>query len=260
MIQANSLVVPEVDPGIRIAQTGFDIGNTDLRFGEPEQVRQSRSVLRSAVGFSVDDPIYVVVPTASTEFVDIENGEAPEKIQTSDTQHEIEVNADGLLTRESGVGLMLNTADCITLVVFDSERDILALIHVGWKGAVHKFPEKVLDYAKQNYGFDPEDSIAYLGPSVGQDSYRTEELHEAQTADEWKPHVREVDGGFHIDLQGFVHDGLVKEGIRSEKIHSFPTDTARPYSGHYSFTRHKAEGAPNGRNGFVVAMNESFTG
>lgn len=253
MIQANSLVVPDVDPGIRIAQTGFDIGNTDLRFGEPEQVRRSRSVIRSAAGLAVDDPVYVIVPTASTDFVDIENG-GSDKLQDSDTQHETEVDADGLLTREAGVGLMLNTADCIPLVVFDAERDILGLIHMGWKGAVHKFPEKILDYAKQNYGFEPKDSIAYLGPSVGQDSYRTEELHEAQNADEWKPHIREDAGGFYIDLQGFVQAELVKEGIRPEKIHSFPTDTARSYSGHYSFTRHKAKGAPNGRNGFVVAM------
>jgi copper oxidase (laccase) domain-containing protein len=254
MIQANSLVVPEVDPGIRIAQAGFDIGKMDLRFGGPEQVRQSRSVIRDAVGLSIDDSIYVIVPSGSTDFVDIENGTEPEKIQASDTQRETEVIADGLITRRPRVGLMLNAADCIPLVVFDSERDILSLIHVGWRGAVNQFPEKILGYARENYGFNAGDSVAYLGPTVGQESYRAEELHEAQTGEDWKPHIKEGDDGFYIDLQGFVSAELLREGIKPENIHAFPTDTAESYSGHYSFTRHKNEGVPNGRNGFVTVM------
>lgn len=254
MLQASSLVVPEIDPRIKIAHSGLEVGNTDPRFGEAHEVREARAAVREGIGLS-SEATYVIVPRGGIEFVDVDAENDPEKVKPNDEQYETDVFADALVTGEVNTGLMLNSADCTPVAVFDPESNILALIHMGWRGAVHNFHEIVLGYAQESRGFDPEMAIAYLGPSIQQSSYKTEKLHDAQESeDEWKPHISEGEDGFYIDLPGFISEGMVRAGVNPNNVHQSPIDTGAFSSGHFSFTRHKNEGTPNGRNGFVVAM------
>ena len=45
-------------------------------------------------------------------------------------------DTDGLITREPGLALMMCFADCVPLIVVDTEQRIIALAHAGWRGTL----------------------------------------------------------------------------------------------------------------------------
>lgn len=247
------IVTPNIHTEIAIAHSGIAIGNMDPRdkFATPaEQVRLSRRMLRSAMPHM--DNVYVAKPLGGVEFVDVGNADDP-RIDDFEDFEEIGVNADALITNSRKQGLMMNMADCIPLAVAQPSQGILAMIHLGWKGATFRLHDDVLDYAHAQYNFDPTQAVAYLGPSIAKASFTTEKLHPVQEADEdWTEHITENGNLFNVDIPGFVVATLKKQGIRNISVS--PIDTGAPNSGHFSHTRHIRDGAPNGRNGFIATL------
>ena len=76
-----------------------------------------------------------------------------------------------LITRERGVLLVVQTADCIPILLADPKRHAIAAIHSGWRGTVHRIAEKALGRMQMEFGTRPEDVIAALGPGIGQSCY-----------------------------------------------------------------------------------------
>ena len=78
---------------------------------------------------------------------------------------------DALITREPGVLLVVQTADCIPILLADSRRQVIAAIHSGWRGTVRRIAAKALGRMQMEFGTKPEDVIAALGPGIGQPCY-----------------------------------------------------------------------------------------
>jgi len=85
--------------------------------------------------------------------------------------HEAAPQADALITRERGVLLVVQTADCIPLLLADTKRRAVAAIHSGWRGTVKRIAEKALGRMQMEFGTRPNDVIAALGPGIGQSCY-----------------------------------------------------------------------------------------
>lgn len=237
---------------VAIAHSGTELGNVDPRFGDIDEVRANRATLTSSVPFL--DALYVLKCNGGTDFTDVDDYTGG-TVEPSKDFEGYEVTGDAVITRRPCTGLMLNAADCIPLVVAEPDKSILSLIHIGWRGAVFGLHDSVLTYAKEQHGFRTREAVAYLGPSIQAQSYLAEGLHPIQEQNpDWDPHITEVDDGFAIDIPGFVVASLEQQGIRPENIHISPVDTGADGSKHFSFTRHKNHGEPNGRNGFVATL------
>ena len=78
---------------------------------------------------------------------------------------------DALFTRERGVLLVVQTADCIPIVLADARHRAVAAIHAGWRGTLRWIAEKTLGCMKMEFGTRPEDVIAALGPGISQCCY-----------------------------------------------------------------------------------------
>jgi YfiH family protein len=78
---------------------------------------------------------------------------------------------DALITRERGVLLVVQTADCIPILLADTKRRAVAAIHAGWRGTVRRIAAKALGRMQMDFGTRPEDVIAALGPGIGQSCY-----------------------------------------------------------------------------------------
>jgi len=52
---------------------------------------------------------------------------------------------------------------------------VVAAIHSGWKGTVQRISQKVLFVMKQDFGSDPADVRAVIGPAIGPDSFQVGE-------------------------------------------------------------------------------------
>lgn len=197
---------------------------------------------------------YAIVPKSSCGFIDIDLPDA--QIAHGSGLKEIAVPGDALITHQTGVGLMLNPADCIPLVMYHEKSNILSLVHLGWRGAAGRLHQTVLDYVSEAYGARPSEVKAYLGPSISDKFFITEGLSDTQENDpEWKPFTPERADGFHINIPGFVIATLVKHGVPAANIVQSSADTGDPEQNYFSFTRHKREeNTPDGRNGFATRM------
>jgi YfiH family protein len=74
---------------------------------------------------------------------------------------------DALITREPGVLLTIQTADCIPILLADTRQRAVAAIHSGWRGTAQRIAEKTLGRMQMEFGTRPQDVIAVLGPGIG---------------------------------------------------------------------------------------------
>jgi len=96
---------------------------------------------------------------------------AGHKTKPQDASPEIPLQGDALFTREPGVLLAVQTADCIPILLADPRRHAIAAIHAGWRGTLHHIAEKTLGRMQMEFGTRPQDVLAALGPGIGQCCY-----------------------------------------------------------------------------------------
>lgn len=82
---------------------------------------------------------------------------------------------DGLVTNEKGVILCIITADCVPLFFIDPVKKAIGLSHSGWKGTKDRIGERTIELMNKEYGSDPSDIIAAIGPSICRDCYEVGE-------------------------------------------------------------------------------------
>jgi purine-nucleoside/S-methyl-5'-thioadenosine phosphorylase / adenosine deaminase len=78
---------------------------------------------------------------------------------------------DALFTRERGVVLAVQTADCIPILLADTKRKAVAAIHAGWRGTLQRIAEKTVGRMQMEFGTQPKDVVAALGPGIGRCCY-----------------------------------------------------------------------------------------
>lgn len=78
---------------------------------------------------------------------------------------------DGLMTDQPGVLLGIQTADCLPVLVADRRRRAVAVFHAGWRGTVARIVEGGIGRMRLEFGSQPEDLIAAIGPGIGSCCY-----------------------------------------------------------------------------------------
>jgi YfiH family protein len=75
---------------------------------------------------------------------------------------------DALITNEPGLLLVVQTADCVPILLADKKRHAIGAIHSGWRGTLQRIAEKALGRMQMEFGTRPQDVVAALGPGIGQ--------------------------------------------------------------------------------------------
>jgi polyphenol oxidase len=81
------------------------------------------------------------------------------------------LSGDGLMTDEPGVILGIQTADCIPILIADTKSRAVAAFHAGWRGTVNRIVEAGVGKMRLEFGSNPGDLIAAIGPGIGQCCY-----------------------------------------------------------------------------------------
>lgn len=96
---------------------------------------------------------------------------------------------DGLITNEPGIVLSTFYADCVPLFIVDPVKKAIGLSHSGWRGTVEKMGKVTIQKMTEEYGSNPEDIIAAIGPSICVDCYEVS----MDVADAFKEAFKEAD-------------------------------------------------------------------
>jgi polyphenol oxidase len=78
--------------------------------------------------------------------------------------------ADAMVTDVPGLALSVLTADCMPVLLADTDAAVIGAVHAGWKGTVDGILEGVLD-AMEALGADRGDIAAVIGPCISQGAY-----------------------------------------------------------------------------------------
>jgi polyphenol oxidase len=76
-------------------------------------------------------------------------------------------SADAVITNVPGLAVLVKQADCQGIILFDPDRDVVAVIHCGWRGNVANILSKVVARMKGEFGCEECDLLGCIGPSLG---------------------------------------------------------------------------------------------
>jgi YfiH family protein len=144
-----------------------DAGELNLGFtaADPaENVRENRLRFVAAVTGSRLTPLVAVRQVHSNRSVVLRApfvGFGPEAIP----------EADGLISDQPGLLLAIQTADCVPVLVVDRMRRVVAGFHAGWRGTVEQIVELGVETMRAEFGSEPGDLAAAIGPGIGSCCY-----------------------------------------------------------------------------------------
>ena len=84
-------------------------------------------------------------------------------------------DCDALITNEKEIVLTILTADCVPILLYDREKEVVAAVHAGWKGTKAKIVAKTVLKMNEVYGSKVENIIAAVAPSIGSCCYEVGE-------------------------------------------------------------------------------------
>lgn len=133
---------------------------------------------------------------------------------------------DALVSGADGVLLGVKTADCVPVLIGDIKTNAFAAIHAGWRGTVQSILIKSVEKMTENYGTNPKDLIAAIGPAatcknyeIGQDVIDAFSENFPDSAHLFTP-TRENHA--LIDLHEANREQLLSIGVLPENVYVAP--------------------------------------
>jgi len=81
--------------------------------------------------------------------------------------------ADGLITCDAEVALMVFTADCVPILLHDHARGAIGAVHAGWRGTALNIAGAAIKRMVEEFHCDPADIRAAIGPCISRCCYET---------------------------------------------------------------------------------------
>jgi YfiH family protein len=235
----------------RVYLAGNEIGPGELNLGElnpgelnlgftaadtAENVRENRLRFVDAVSGSRETSLRTVRQVHSNR-----------SMTAAEVARETILEADGLMTGLAGVLLGIQTADCIPVLVADPVRRAVAAFHAGWRGTVARIVELGVGRMMEEFGSDPADLIAAIGPGIGVCCYTVGEEVQAQFDANFS-YAEELflpaEGAFCLNLVEANRRQLMAAGLRPDAIATVGGCTSCQPQLFYS---HRASGGHAGR-------------
>lgn len=129
---------------------------------------------------------------------------------------------DGLVTACQGVAVAVFTADCVPILLYEPEKQIIAAVHAGWKGTLHAIAA-VAVAKMESLGANPQRIEATFGAAICQNCFETGDEVADQFTDAGFPMQRimyrnATTGKAHIDLIEANCHILEKSGLHESSI------------------------------------------
>lgn len=133
-----------------------------------------------------------------------------------------EFQGDYLITNQKKIALVVLTADCVPLVLYDSKHKAIGVVHAGWKGSYAGIVQQVLQAMQQKYATQVDDIICTFGPSAKDCCYEVS-LPFVQDFKKRYPQVaefRQYEGKWYFNNSLFLQKLLKKFGIQAQNIYT----------------------------------------
>lgn len=92
-----------------------------------------------------------------------------------DFSHFLTVEGDAVITNQPNVMIGVCVADCAPILICDSEKKVIAVVHAGWKGTAAGLVSKAVAGMQAEFGSDPAALQAAIGPCIQKCCYEVDE-------------------------------------------------------------------------------------
>jgi len=123
--------------------------------------------------------------------------------------------SDALITDKLNTGLVISSADCTPIFIYDKKNKVIAGVHSGWRGTEKKILWKTLNKLFGEFGSLPENLFVYIGPSISQNNY---EVGTEVAALFNKKYTRQRGDKFLLDVNRANYDMLIESGVPENNI------------------------------------------
>ena len=133
-------------------------------------------------------------------------------------------DGDAIVSNQTGLVLAVMVADCVPIVVADRKTGAGGAIHAGWRGTCARVAIAAIDAMQREFGTEPSDVMAAIGPSIGPDDYEVGESlvaafqqagHCTLDLSRW---FTQRSSKLHLDLWSANRDQLMQAGLRADHI------------------------------------------
>ena len=80
-------------------------------------------------------------------------------------------NTDGFITDRKDVVIFTKYADCLPVYTYDPVKEVIGLVHSGWRGTLQEIALDAVKLMAENYGTDIKNVYFALGIGIGQENY-----------------------------------------------------------------------------------------
>jgi YfiH family protein len=131
-------------------------------------------------------------------------------------------HGDALATAHRGLPLVISTADCLPIVLYDARAGRLAAVHAGWRGTVQSVAGAAVAELVAA-GSAAADLVVAIGPSIGPCCYEVDApviaRFEAAFPGAWEPWMTpKGPGKWMLDLWRANRAQLIGAGVRPERV------------------------------------------
>lgn len=132
-------------------------------------------------------------------------------------------DVDGLVTDVPGAVLVTQYADCTPLIFFDPVKKVAATSHAGWRGTVKEIGRKTVGLMISDYGSDPKNIIAAIGPCIAECCYEVDdpvidEIKKLDCLDLSRCYTEKSNGRYMLNLREVNRQILINAGLKPENI------------------------------------------
>ena len=222
--------------------------NIALHRGDCEEnVKRNYEILADALDFDLKS--LVLTRQIHSDIV-----RAVTKNDAHGLDHHSYPECDALITNDAGCALIVFTADCTPILLWDSVNGAVGAVHAGWRGTAADIAGKTVRKMLSEFSCRPENIRAAIGPNIGACCFETDsdvpDLIRAQFGEKTEKFIipsAEKIGKFHVDLKAVNAHALRRAGVENIEISDACTMCAPD-----RFWSHRITGAARGSQGAVI--------
>jgi polyphenol oxidase len=157
---------------------------------------------------------------------------------------------DALITDHTDIPLMVMSADCTPILLYDPVHKVIGAVHAGRAGALNEIVPKTIQAMSKNFGSTPDKIHAVLGPSISGCCYEINSSIAEETRTKGYPEsLRFENEKIFLDVNTILSIQLQRLGV--EKVEVIDECTS---CHHDRFFSYRADQQHTGRIAGVIIL------
>ncbi|MBC8491998.1 MAG: peptidoglycan editing factor PgeF [Candidatus Marinimicrobia bacterium] len=157
-------------------------------------------------------------------------------------------STDALITIRKNIPLVIKTADCTPVILFEPEQRVVAAVHAGWRSVVRGILKNTIRTMVRDFNCNPENIKCATGPSIRSCCYEVKSDVSSRFPDDVL--VRH-NSNEYLDIPKAIQLRLIDQGIQIENIDDSQLCTA---CNEKLFFSHRREKGKTGRMMMAVYL------